>query len=55
MCGFNVSEAVRDVLDGGLDNAKISVLEDTKHDGSAVGDRVMRRRAICLVEDDGIF
>lgn len=55
MCGFNVSEVVRDVLDGGFDNVKIFVLEDIKYDGSVVGDRVMRRRVICFVEDDGIF
>lgn len=42
-------------MNGGLENAEISVLHDKKHDGSAVENRVMRRRAMCLMKDDGSF
>lgn len=51
--GVNIGESERDTLNEGLENAKISVLQDKKHDGSAVVNRVMRRRSMCLMKDDG--
>lgn len=54
-CGVNVDEALSDMFYTGLANPKIPFLEDIKHDGSAVGNRVMRKRAICLMEGDEIL
>lgn len=42
------------MLNASLDNPTISVLEDKLGDG-VIGNRVRRRRDICLLKDDGIF
>lgn len=42
------------MLNASLDNPMISVLED-KHGGGIIGNRVRRRRGICLMKDDGNF
>lgn len=42
LCGVNIGETVRDMLNAGLDNTKISVLQDEKHDDSATGKRLWK-------------
>lgn len=55
LCGTNVGRAVREMLNPGFDDYKISVLEDKNQDGSDVGHRVMRSRDVCYTEDGRIL